>query len=133
MCGGLFINRLFAEYLKDKYPGITADEIREADQLFELYIKRPFAGHSDRPRWTVVPNRDRLKLTGRDVKGFFTPVVSEIEELVMNQISGVRKINKEVDYVILVGGLGANQYLQKRLRKRVGDHIKVYTPRGNGW
>jgi hypothetical protein len=133
LCGGAFVNRVFARYMKETFGDNRAwsDQVlAEAVEEFEQKIKRKFTGKNDKSySMNVGIQRDprgikgsKLRLSGAKVKEFFDPVVSEICKLVKAQISTTRK---EVKWVVLVGGFGANQYLYDRLQREVGTTIKV--------
>jgi hypothetical protein len=135
LCGGSFLNRIFAEYLRNKFKDYDAwDEEYQASALkkFEDQIKKKFAGDINKVYSIPVkglPNnsdldiqRGVLEIPGRDIQKVFEPVVKEILKLVKAQIKAT---NKRVKAVLLAGGFGRNEYLRHRLQKEVGVGIDV--------
>lgn len=135
VCGGIFVNRVFAKYMRDTYgshPSFNNEVLEDAVREFEQNIKKRFDGNTAktyRIRVGIQHGRDisdgNLRLSGAQVKAFFDPVIREIERLVLAQL---RATNQRVKCVVLVGGFGGNKYLKKRLEIAVGDNIKVSRP-----
>jgi len=65
-------------------------------------------------------------------KEVFAPVVSDVVDLVREQISMVRAKSGEVTAVLLVGGFGASEYLKNRIQTAIGPTIRVQQP-ADGW
>jgi len=137
ICGGMFVNRVFAKFLRDTYGNDASwsdDVLEDAVRAFELDIKRRFDGKTNKTytiRIGIQNHRphiqdSKLRLSGAQVKGFFDPVIEEIEKLVLAQI---RATKERVKCVILVGGFGCNKYLYDRLKRAVPDDIKVSKPK----
>lgn len=64
-----------------------------------------------------------LIITRAEVRTIFEPVVSEVQELVLNQIRDVERVGGHIAAVLLVGGFGASDYLRKRLSACVDAEI----------
>ena len=132
VCGGIFVNRVFAKHMRETY-GFTGDLLNRAVREFEEKIKTSFAGKLNKTYTMPVGVQNAapnirggiLSLTGLEIKGFFDPVITEIERLVNAQIDSA---DETVKCVILVGGLGGNKYLKERLEKAVGPGIKISKP-----
>lgn len=134
-CGSIFLNRIFADYLKDRFgetPRWDDEVLREAMKRFDAEIKRKF--HEDRLDQYFIPvnpladdpaegiRRGRLRLTKDIIKTIFEPVIEEIIRLVQNQI---KETSRTVKAILLVGGFGQNVYLRARLQEAVGHGINV--------
>lgn len=137
VCGGMFVNRVFARYLRQTYgndPSWSDDVLEDAVRAFEENVKKRFDGRLDKSYSINIGIQNhrpgiahgKLRLPGEQIKGFFDPVVAEIEKLVLAQI---RTTTERVKSVILVGGFGGNKYLFDKLQKAVGDGIKVSKPK----
>ncbi|KAK5195203.1 hypothetical protein LTR96_002795 [Exophiala xenobiotica] len=136
VCGGMFVNRVFAEYMRETYGNQATfnDEVLEdAVREFEQNIKKRFDGNVNNKykiRVGIQNGRDvrdgNLRLSGRQVMKFFDPVIEKIESLVLAQL---RATKQRVKCVILVGGFGGNKYLKTRLESAVGDGVRVKRPK----
>ena len=135
LCGGSFLNRIFAEYLTTKFTGYNDwDENYQAAAMkrFEDTIKRKFSGDVNKvysipvrglpDDWNLGIKSGVLSIPGRDIKRVFEPVIKEIVKLVKAQIGATRK---NVKMVLLAGGFGRNVYLCNRLQEEVGTEIGV--------
>lgn len=106
---------------------VLADAVRE----FEDKLKKSFDGgtydNDEYPMFVRIREghqitRNQLKISGRRMKTFFDPVFVEIEDLIQRQINATENRFK---CIVLVGGLGGNKYLKKRLEERFGDDVKI--------
>jgi hypothetical protein len=70
-----------------------------------------------------------LIVTRAEVRTIFEPVVSEVQELVLNQIRDVERVGGHIAAVLLVGGFGASDYLRKRLSLCVDPEIIIMQPK----
>lgn len=148
MCGSIFLNRIFAKYMKDNFGQSDKwdkEVLTEAMGYFDRFIKRNFMGDEDKKYLVPMPGfpddlragikRNKLLLTGREVKKMFEPVIREILKLVTGQIRATKERGKRVRAVLMIGGFGSNQYLQERIQATIGNDIKVkgvinrYVPR----
>ncbi len=135
VCGGIFVNRVFAKYMRDTYgnhPSFNDEVLEDAVREFEQNIKKRFDGNVNKHYKIKVGlqhgqdiSNGNLRLTGTQVKRFFDPVIKEIERLVLKQLQATKQ---RVKCVILVGGFGGNKYLMTRLQRVVGDGIHVKRP-----
>lgn len=132
-CGSIFLNRIFAENLKDRFKsnrGWESDpEILDiAMDHFEKETKIRFNGKKgDKiPMAGVAPwpgiKRHRLELSSTEIKEIFEPVISEILTLIREQI---QQTAKKVKLILLVGGFGDSFYLQSRIQEAFGSDIAV--------
>lgn len=64
-----------------------------------------------------------LIITRSEIRTIFEPVISEVQELVLNQIRDVEHSHGRVAAVLLVGGFGASEYLRKRLQLCVDAEV----------
>jgi len=132
LCGAMFLNRIFAKDLKDKFggnPSWNKGVLNDAMLDFETKVKKHFDGKVNRVYKVRLEVEDdprvqgkKLTLSGLDVKKIFDPVIDEVIKLVKEQI---RRTQGKVTTVILVGGFGNNKYLQKRLEAEVDRGISV--------
>src|SRR2546423_146570 len=136
LCGSVFLNRIFAKYLKDRLENNAnwSDDIMvKAMEHFEVNIKKRFRGRANETFFVPVSpiaesrrlginSRGEFRLSGDDLRNIFEPVINETVRLVMDQI---RATEKEVKAVFLVGGFGENVYLRERLRTEIGENIEV--------
>ena len=67
--------------------------------------------------------KNKMTLTGTEVKAIFEPVVKEVLRLVTNQIDAAKR---PVKAVVLVGGFGQNAYLRDAIRHKVkSNNVEV--------
>jgi hypothetical protein len=138
LCGGTFLDRIFADYLSNKFHdyGPWDDEYQTAAlKVFEKDIKRKFAGDTSRSysiRVRQLPDNSALgikkgflEIPGNDIKKVFEPVVKEIVKKVKAQIYATNFGDIKVKAVLLAGGFGRNEYLRSRLRDELGNSIDV--------
>ncbi|KAL1307037.1 hypothetical protein AAFC00_005660 [Neodothiora populina] len=145
LCGSIYLDRIFAQYLEKRfrgYPAWTEDHQTEALAKFETDLKRNYTGIGQRrpyilPRVAIgLPDshdlgirRGSLEISSRDLRDIFAPVISMIVELVRNQISATRST---VRMVLLAGGFGRNEYLRKEVSRAINSGISVkIVPNGN--
>lgn len=139
LCGSSFLDRRFDNWLTQKFIGYhkwTDDYHADALQRWESEIKRDFTG-DPRDTYTLpargLPNSTSrsihsgvLEMTLAEVKAIFDPIVTEIVELVQDQITAARnRTRKDIKAVLLAGGFGSNVYLRKRIQEAIGDKIEV--------
>lgn len=67
-----------------------------------------------------------LKMSNADMKNFvFDPIIKRIEDLIDRQ---VKKLDGQIDVILLVGGFSKCKYLEERLRQRYIDTIRIAIP-----
>lgn len=129
--GRVFVDRAAEKMFRQTLKGSKWDEhdcITEMVAAFENKTKRLFDGNLENYQVDFGSNRDndrsrgiikvKLSIAGQEVSTAFDEVVPRVIGLCMRLIGG-RKVN----YILLVGGFGESQYLQKRLRE-------LFEPRG---
>jgi len=137
LCGSTFLNRIFDEYLTQKFTNFRKWDSgyhQDAMNRFETKIKREFNG--DLRKSFYVPARGlaanpsldiangQVEITGKRLQKIFEPVITEVLGLVNAQIKATKP--KAVTAVLLAGGFGRSEYLKKRIQEQVGD-TKVIT------
>ncbi|PTB81529.1 hypothetical protein M440DRAFT_1427388 [Trichoderma longibrachiatum ATCC 18648] len=133
LCGATFVDERFRNLLKHKMAFGTWNKLGEdgiarlINNEWENGIKPQFC--NDGRKWTIqIPitarKRDHdqfsfpdIDITNRDVIDTFTPVISQVVELVTTQIQQVKKrYKKQPKFIILVGGFGRCRHLHTCLR-----------------
>ncbi|KAF7890796.1 uncharacterized protein EAF01_010605 [Botrytis porri] len=134
LCGSIFLNRIFAKHLSDKfanYPDWDEEYQTDALKFFEDDIKKNFDG--DISQHFFIParglnkpelgiHRNKLRLSGEEIKNVFEPVIQDVISLVITQI---RKTARPVTAVLMAGGFGSSEYLRTRIQDVVGTSIEV--------
>jgi phosphoribosylformylglycinamidine (FGAM) synthase-like amidotransferase family enzyme len=69
-----------------------------------------------------VERAGKLRLSNREVRAIFDPVVNEVVSLVKSQIKATRR---DVKAVLMVGGFGQNAYLKERITVSINRNIEV--------
>ncbi|KAI5850386.1 hypothetical protein DFP73DRAFT_539181 [Morchella snyderi] len=139
LCGSTYLNRRFEEYLEGRIGADVMAKLRpEAKALmikeFDEFIKPNFSDLAQVDEYFVTtpgvePTKTNgiqdgfLIITRAEVRTIFEPVVSEVQELVLNQIRDVERVGGRIAAVLLVGGFGASDYLRKRLSLCVDAEI----------
>ena len=143
VCGSTFLNRIFAEYLNDKFDDDDEwkedkDILANAMEHFETKTKINFNGTRgdsipvDRVAAQPDIKKGRLQLTKGHIKEIFKPVVGEIIDLIREQIQQTErepdnafKEKKKVKMVLLVGGFGNSFYLRSKISDMFSPKIDV--------
>lgn len=135
LCGSIFLNRIFAKHLKDKFANYPAwDDEYQTDALkfFEDDFKKNFMG--DVNQYYFVPARGlnkpelgirqnkQTQTLGEEIKNVFAPVIQQIIKLVKTQIQDTAR---PVTAVLMAGGFGSSEYLRQRIQDAVGGTIEV--------
>ncbi|KOS38019.1 hypothetical protein ACN38_g11178 [Penicillium nordicum] len=152
VCGSVMLDERFDALIKDiiekqSHQPIPQSTIRAARKYWQDYIKPGYTGPLDDDEmcepgyWIPVPgvsgisnvdlSEGHLYLDRDQVKGIFDPIVEQIEDLVTEQRMSVKEAGFSTKAIILVGGLGASEYLFKRLQAD-SDGIQVMQP-PNAW
>ncbi|KAF6221406.1 hypothetical protein HO133_002261 [Letharia lupina] len=126
-CGATILNRRFREYLEGKLAnedGYDDEVLDEAMKRFEGIVKRQFRGTfgeefqipglADNKKLGI--RKNKMTLSGIDVRAIFEPVVKEVLALVTGQIKAARR---SVKAIVLVGGFGQNSFLRDAIREEV--------------
>ena len=129
LCGSSFLNRKFGQFLEEKLgqaPGWDDEVLEEATKYFETIVKRQFRGTFGERFSIPVPGlsnndslnirRNKLMLAGIEVRTIFEPVLDEVIKLVMDQM---KRADKVIKAVLLVGGFGQSAYLRDEIQKEV--------------
>ena len=132
-CGSIFLNRIFAETLNEKFKGdhnweSDPEILDTAMDHFERVTKIQFNGKKgDKIPVAGVGQREdvkkyRLELSSTEIKEIFEPVISEILTLIQDQIQHTAR---KVKLILLVGGFGNSIYLLNRIQEMLGSNIEV--------
>ncbi|KAL2060170.1 hypothetical protein VTL71DRAFT_9565 [Oculimacula yallundae] len=138
LCGSTFLNRRFGEFLESKLglePGWNEEMLADAMDRFETVFKRNYSPSTAAAGYTItVPDladnrplgvrRGRFTITPADMQDIFEPIVLKIVQLIRGQI---RDSETDITAVLLVGGLGQNNYLKERISSAIGD-VEVLQP-----
>ncbi|KAI9856327.1 MAG: hypothetical protein M1813_009163 [Trichoglossum hirsutum] len=137
LCGSTFLNRIFTKLLRDRFqndPNWDEEILADALEVFDTKIKRAFAGDRSDDFFTIpipgigknpalgVERAGKLRLSNREVRAIFDPVVNEVVSLVKSQIKATRRT---VRAVLMVGGFGQNAYLKERITVSINRNIEV--------
>ncbi|KAK8078894.1 hypothetical protein PG994_002701 [Apiospora phragmitis] len=147
LCGGIFVDEAFRDIVKErlgrKWNNLSLTGQKEImKKEWEVGIKPRFKpDNTNREHIVSIPAEammgsslddksrrpfikdGRIHFASSDINKAFTGVFSSIEELIDNQIQQARKTSLSVKGIILVGGLGSNDYLYQHLKWR-------YKPKG---
>ncbi|KAH0499383.1 hypothetical protein TgHK011_006583 [Trichoderma gracile] len=142
LCGATFVDERFRNLLKHKMAWGTWNKLGEdgvarlMNNEWENGIKPQFC--NDGRKWTLqipITSRKRdhdeyscpdIDITNRDVIDVFTPVMSQIVELVAAQIQEVKKrYKKQPKFIILVGGFGRCRHLHSCLRDALRGQFDI--------
>ncbi|KAG8821854.1 hypothetical protein FRC19_007138 [Serendipita sp. 401] len=127
--GGVFVDREMSNILRQKLQGSVygdEDSLEAMIEDFERKAKRGFTGLSQTsvikfgtPRYNDAEygiQRGRLSLSNDEVKGAFDGVVKQILDSCSKMING-----RQIQHLLLVGGLGYSPYLRLRIKQFLGD------------
>ncbi|KAJ5633351.1 hypothetical protein N7490_009690 [Penicillium lividum] len=137
VCGSVMLDERFEEYIiqtmgRKKYKGLSDSTKRVAMQRWQNDIKHHYSGPQDEVEdldiGYVIPlpgmENGLHYMESAHVQAIFDPIVTQIEALISTQNDIVNTAGCSAKAIILVGGLGASQYLYKRLKRRFqGTHI----------
>ncbi|KAK4861131.1 hypothetical protein LT330_004047 [Penicillium expansum] len=152
VCGSVMLDERFDALIKgiiekQSHQPIPQSTVRAARKYWQDYIKPGYTGPLDEDDicepgyWIPVPgvsgisnvdlSEGHLYLDRGQVKEIFDPIVREIENLVAEQRTSVKAAGFPTKAIILVGGLGASEYLFKRIQA-ASDGIQIMQP-PNAW
>ncbi|RPB00669.1 hypothetical protein L873DRAFT_1827566 [Choiromyces venosus 120613-1] len=161
LCGAVYLDRRFEDFIskrigRDKFDAMDHRARFQMNQFWETYVKREFVDDEGVQRdeeeeeenenklfWVPVmgvpDDEDKgirggfLKLSRREVKEIFEPIVAQVLELISKQVIEVLKSGKgPIAAILLVGGFGSSEYLYQRINRWAADKINVMQPR-NAW
>ncbi|KAJ6115348.1 hypothetical protein N7486_001126 [Penicillium sp. IBT 16267x] len=131
VCGSVILNGLFEDYLikfmgKKVYKGMSNVTKRLAMQRWQNDIKPHYSGpeneNEDLELGYVIPipamPNGQLYMENGHVKAIFDHVVTQIEGLISAQEKSIKRAGFAAKAIVLVGGLGASEYVYKRLKTR---------------
>lgn len=154
LCGGSYVDEAFFEFLRNKL-GPTYEEHmqkrpRDAVVINNnwIKIKHAFGSTSVKSSWIEIPPRlcDKLadagiledaddgeswEISPPDMEMIFDPTVRQILTLVRQQIEGCRNKGRPATHLLLVGGFGGSQYLERKLRSVFcsgGSNLELIVP-----
>lgn len=129
LCGGTFLNRIFAAHIDRKFrntPEFDAEHKKSLMRLFENTIKKTFSGDLTRVYTIAVRGvrdsvslgvlRETLTITGQELAPIFNEVIEKVTELVLDQMQSTKG---RVKAVLLAGGFGKSNYLRRKLQQAV--------------
>lgn len=141
-CGSTFLNRRFEDFVRQRLEscdGWDQDTLEQAMMRFEACAKRTFTGDTSDDFSFPVPGipdnsdlhvrRGFLRVTGKEMRDIFVPVLDMTAELALQQIQSSKS---PVKTVLIVGGFGQNQFLRRYLREKMAPGITVLAP-PDGW
>ena len=130
LCGSVFLDRIFAKYLTDKFGAKISKKILSSAIAEYDKIKRNFDGESEGPYEIALPIKGdpngikdgTYELTSATVKSLFDPVVNEIIRLVREEVQATPG---QVKKLVLMGGFGSNPYLGKQLEAAIDLEVTL--------
>ncbi|CAI4217302.1 unnamed protein product [Parascedosporium putredinis] len=131
LCGSAFLNYRFEEHVRHRIGQVKFDEMKAKKgktwqmglRYFEEFVKRnfnenehqevnvPFPGLPDDEEAGL--DSGFLVMTADQIKDIFEPVVKEVCDLVEGQVKTLRAKGGVVSGIVLVGGFGQSNYLEK--------------------
>ncbi|KAJ5342784.1 hypothetical protein N7541_011908 [Penicillium brevicompactum] len=152
VCGSVILDERFDALIKsiiEKKSGKRLPESTAAAAMkyWQDYIKPGYTGpleedeYDDPGYWVPVPgvvgikeielSQGHLYIDKSQVKGIFDPIVDQIQYLISEQRRKVKQLGHMTKAVILVGGLGASEYLFTRTEAAC-EGVQVLQP-PNAW
>ncbi|KAL2213743.1 actin-like ATPase domain-containing protein [Sarocladium strictum] len=140
LCGGIFLDEQFLKSVQKKLgnksciPKDLATNGMFMEREWESGAKTAFRNESGTSWLVEVPSsstgggkRTRsLEFSQQEMFDIFDPIFRQIEGLVLEQVNAIRHFKSvEPKYVVLVGGLGRNVYLYRRLEACVDSKTTV--------
>ncbi|KAJ5771670.1 hypothetical protein N7520_002199 [Penicillium odoratum] len=144
VCGSVMLDERFEEYLiqtmgRKNYKELSNSTKRVVMQRWQNDIKHHYSGPQDEDEdldmGYVIPlpgiENGIHYMESAHVQEIFDPVVTQIEALISTQNDIVNAAGRPAKAIILVGGLGASEYLYKRLKLRFHGTQIMQPP--NAW
>ncbi|KAL7800433.1 hypothetical protein V8C43DRAFT_327236 [Trichoderma afarasin] len=147
LCGATFVDERFRNLLKTKMPLASWETLGEdgvarlMNNEWENGIKPQF--RNDGRQWTIqIPIASRKRdydqfscpeiiFSNQEIVGVFSPIMSQITELVATQVQEVKKRYRKLPkFVILVGGFGRCQHLYSCLKHGLTDRVDILQSSG---
>ncbi|KAI1374961.1 actin-like ATPase domain-containing protein [Hypoxylon crocopeplum] len=147
MAGSLGLNSRFAEAVRNLVGGQQWTTLKESvgwlkaltefDKVTKLqfrgdleedfYVSFPKANLEDDPSKNLVGNC--WTMTGQDVQAIFDPLVNDVLRLIDEQVKSalLKRGEKGLKGIFLVGGFGSSQYLKTRIEQAV-PNVQVIQP-----
>ncbi|KAI0095657.1 hypothetical protein F4776DRAFT_652195 [Hypoxylon sp. NC0597] len=148
LCGATFLDHFFIDLVETKLRDsgympwrefIRGDRHR-ARQCWEHEIKRPFNNVNKGDITFKIgrqtdSRRVALRFNHDDIRGVFEMVCPKILELIQRQLTAAQaKTRRLPKCILLVGGLGQNQYIYELLKEKYAGKVAVLQVLGNdGW
>ncbi|KAH6842399.1 hypothetical protein B0I37DRAFT_399101 [Chaetomium sp. MPI-CAGE-AT-0009] len=147
MAGSLGLNQRFVEAVKNLVGEDQFADLRKtkgfllAEKTFDREVKRAFKGDPDEEYFVNFPmasldddpdsglEANCWRMTGKDLKAIFNPLITDILRLIDDQVKSVKmkRPTGGVTGIFLVGGFGSSQYL-KACVEREHPGIQVLQP-----
>ncbi|KAG6016208.1 hypothetical protein E4U43_004060 [Claviceps pusilla] len=147
MAGSLGLNQRFAAAVEDLVGDLQWLKLKTsrawsfAEKQFDQEIKTAFRGEMDEEYFVNFPMADlwddpdsglkqsTWRLTGRDLTKIFEPLVADILRMIEHQVQEVqlKRTNKDISGIFLVGGFGSSRYLMQRVAQHF-PKIQVLQP-----
>ncbi|QDS74369.1 hypothetical protein FKW77_004996 [Venturia effusa] len=117
--------------LKKKFDGSNRDWGFPAPPEWEKtsFKSKVFGRRLDKP--TI--NNSELSLTAEKLKEVFKPILGQIYEFVLQQVSTASDRGKNPTAIVLAGGLGSNLYLYKFLSRKFSNTDIIQHPYPGPW
>ncbi|KAK3291635.1 uncharacterized protein B0H64DRAFT_427150 [Chaetomium fimeti] len=147
MAGSLGLNQRFVEAVRNLVGEEQFADLRKtkgfllAEKSFDREVKRAFKGDPDEEYFINFPmasldddpdlglEANCWRMTGKDLKTIFAPLITDILRLIDDQVKSVRikRPTSGVTGIFLVGGFGSSQYLKGCVEKKYPG-IQVLQP-----
>ncbi|KAG6088700.1 hypothetical protein E4U15_005345 [Claviceps sp. LM218 group G6] len=147
MAGSLGLNQRFAAAVEELVGGHQWSTLKKskawsfAEKQFDQEIKKDFGGSVEEEYFVNFPmakldddeshglESNTWKLTGLQLSRIFEPLIVDIVKMIEHQVQQVRlkRPEREVSGVFLVGGFGSSHYLMQRVKQHF-HQIQVLQP-----
>ncbi|KAK4450231.1 hypothetical protein QBC34DRAFT_484501 [Podospora aff. communis PSN243] len=147
MAGSLGLNQRFLDAVKNLVGDDQYHELRKtkgfwhAERCFDREVKKAYRGEEDEEYFVAFPMADleddptnglhsnTWRMTGKDLKKIFSPLITDILRLIDDQVKSVKikRPGGRITGICLVGGFGSSQYLKACVEKEHPD-LQVLQP-----